>query len=149
MNKEHLLDLSDFKRDTVKLPDGSTVELHNPNELGPLEEFKLRGLIKAIADYDPSQIKTEEDAENASTDLHALAAMIVVDCPDGLDDRSCAAIFGVWIEKHVAAAADPPRRPRRPQDRKPKTSTGAKSSRASKPSTAATPKRGSTSRSGR
>lgn len=145
---EHLLDLSDFKHDTVKLADGSTVELRNPNEFGPIDEFKLRGLIETVNSYDPEKIKTEDDAEKVSEDLHALAAMIAIDAlPEDLDDGSCAAIFGAWFAKH--ATANPPRPPRTPQDKKKKKSIGASSSPGSKRSTAATPKPGSTSRSGR
>lgn len=149
MTTEHLLDLSKLERDTVLLPDGETaVELRNPNELGPVDEFKFRGILSALAGYDPSEVKTEEDAQKASDDLHAFAAMIVVDCPDGLDDRSCAAIFYVWLDKHVKVPTDPQKPRKAPQDRKPK-STGARSSRGSKRSTAATRSGGSTSRSGR
>lgn len=145
MTSEHLLDLSDFKRDTVKLPDGTTVALRNPNEFGPIDEFHLRGLIEAVNSYDPEKITTEDDALKVSEDLHSLAAMIAIDdLPEDLDDGSCAAIFGAWFAKH--ATANPPTPPRTPQDRK-KKSTGAKSSPGSKRSTAATPKRGSTSRS--
>lgn len=130
---DHLLDLSEsLGRETVKLADGTVVELRNPSELGALDEFKLRRLMEEVNSYDPSKMKTEEDAQAASTTMHSLAAMILVDPLVELDDGSCAAIFGAWIEKY-ATEADPPK-PSRAQRR----STGATSSRASKRSTAAT-----------
>lgn len=120
---EQILDLSKLERDTFKLEDGTELELRNPTEFGPRDEFKFRSLSHEITRYDPTKIKTEADADKYAEVLHSLAAMIVIDLPDEVNDASCAAIYGVWIQKHAAN----PRRPARPpRDRQPKKSTGAK-----------------------
>lgn len=146
MSKEHILDLSEvLGRDTVKLPNGSTVELRNPTEFGPIDEYNLRSLMQQVVTYDPDTVRTEEQANEASQMLHDLAAMIVIDLPADVNDASCAAIFAAWFEKH-ATTPDPLKPPR---TRKTTASTGARSVPGSKRSTAATRKRGSTSRRGR
>lgn len=121
---EQILDLSQLERDTFKLEDGTELELRNPTEFGPLDEFKFRSLSHEIAKYDPTKIKTEADAQKYAEVLHSLAAMIVIGLPDEVSDASCAAIYGVWIQKH---SANPQRPTRPPRDRQPKKkSIGAK-----------------------
>lgn len=138
-----LLDLSALERDTVKLTDGTEVELRNPDELSVVDDYKLRKLITEFADLEPTSIESEEQADEASKKLHAAAAMIAVNLPE-VDDATCAALFGAWIEKHIAQAANPPMPNRRSRR------TTAASSRGSKRSTAATRSSGSRkSRAGR
>lgn len=123
---DKLLDLSALERDTITLADGTELELRNPSELGPLEEFKYRGLVTQVQSYDPTNVSTEEEAHEYERALQSLAALLAVDFPEGVDASACAAIFGVWVTKH-ATPADPPRPTRPPRDRQPKKkSTGAK-----------------------
>lgn len=127
-----------FERDTVKMKDGTTLELRNQQEFGVLDDFKLRSLIDRISTLEQTASVSEEDATKASELLSELAAMIVVDCPAAIEDWACVAIFRFWTKRlDEQAPALPPRKPR------PRRTT-AGSSRGSKPSTAATRKRGST-----
>jgi len=137
-----VLDLSTlFERDTVKMPDGSSYELRNPQEFGVLDEHKMRALMKKAADLDAVSDPTDAQAAEAAKILHDLATMLIVDLRDEIPDWACVAIFRFWIEK---AGTDEPGdgSPRKPR-------TTAASSRGSKRSTAATRTRGSKSRAGR
>lgn len=138
-----VLDLSKvFERDTVKMRDGTDYELRNPQEFSVLEEHKLQTLIAKANEFDKKETKNTEDVEKASELLQDLATMLVVDLQTEIPDWACVAIFRFWMER--ATGDDPLARPNRKARR-----TTAASSRASKRSTAATPKRGSTSPSGR
>lgn len=131
-----------FERDTVKMKDGTTLELRNQQEFGVLDDFKLRSLIDRVQLLEQTAGQNEEDATKASELLKELAAMIVVACPPDIEDWACVAIFRFWTKRiNDQAAADPSPKPR------PRRTTGG-SSRGSKRSTGATPKRGSTTRRG-
>jgi hypothetical protein len=127
-----------FERDTVKMPDGTQHELRNPQELGILEEHRLRLLLKKIEEF-TAGAKSEQDAEQASKLLRELATMLVVDLEAEIPDWACVAIFQFWVKR--VEGEEKPANPRKPR-------TTAGSSRGSKRSTAATPKRGSTTRPG-
>lgn len=128
-------------RDDVKLPDGTSFYLRKQIELGVVQDYELRELIKRVQELDAKDPadKTVEDAEQASRYLRELAGLIVIDGPEKLEDWQCALIFAFWIARN-GSDGNPP-----PQSRR---TTGA-SSRGSKRSTAATRKRGSGSRGGR
>ena len=131
-----LLDLSALDRDTIKLANGTEVQLRNPEEFSVVDDYRLRTLITALADVDVLSITSEDKADEASKKLHQAAALLAVDLPDEVDDATCAALFKVWIDKHITNANPPTpnRRSRR---------TTAKSSPGSKRSTAARRKTGS------
>lgn len=129
-------------RDTVKLPDGSTCELRNPQEFGVVAEHHLNMLLQRIDELNGAEIKTDEDAEKASGMLRELAAMIVVGCPGEIDDWACVAIFDFWAAK--IKGEGPEGNP--PAGATARTTAG--SSRNSKRSTVATRKHGSTRRRG-
>lgn len=143
MNETETLDLGAlFKRDDVKLPGGVTVELRNQQEFGVLDDFRLRSLIDRIQAAEQAATQSEEDAIKASELLHELATMIVVDCPEKIDDWACVAIFRFWTKRIAdTEPADPSQKPRARR-------TTAGSSRGSKRSTAGTRKPGSTTRRG-
>ncbi len=129
-----------FDRDTVKLPDGKTVELRNQQEFGIVDDHKLRTLLKQIDETRKlGQEVSEEDALRASQMLRDLATMLVVDLEAEIPDWACVAIFEFWVKRAQGdePAPDPP---------KPRRRTTGASSRGSKHSTAATRKPGSKSR---
>jgi len=134
-----LIDLSVLERDTIKIGDGTIIELRNPEEFGVVDDYRLRTLITELADIDVEKISSETDAEAASQKLHTAAAMLAVNLPEGVDDATCAALFGVWIKKHITEVQPGPPQPNRRSRR-----TTARSSRGSKPSTGGARKTGST-----
>jgi hypothetical protein len=134
-----LLDLSALERDTIKLADGAVVELRNPDEFAIVDDYRLRTLITELVGVDLLAFKSEEDAAEASAKLHTLAAMLTVSLPEGSDDFACAAIFDVWVKKHLVVVDDKKGDAGPPKSRR----TTAASSQGSKRSTAATRKTGS------
>ena len=128
-------------RDTVKMPDGATFELRNHQEFGIVDEHRLRTLLEKITAFEATAADaTEDEAQQASKMLRDLAAMLVIDPPEVIEDWVCAAVFAFWMKNAPVEeeAANPPK----PAGRR---TTGG-SSRNSKPRTAVARKRGSTSR---
>lgn len=104
---------------------GATYELRNRSELSILEAQRFSALLKEHAGLIADEMD-DETATKLGETLQSIAAVLVVDPPEGgFPDQLCAAILGFWSDQ--ISDADPPQRaPRAPQDRKPKKSTGAK-----------------------
>lgn len=107
-----------------------TYELRNRSELSIVEMQQFRALLTEYDELTDGDL-SDEVAEKLGAALQSIAAVLVVDPPEGgFPDQLCAAILSFWTDQHPdgADAGPPPRPVRKPQDRQPKQrrSTGAK-----------------------
>lgn len=121
MSKPQVLNLdAELQRSEVTFK-GGKYELRNKSELSILEAHNLSTLLH---EFDGLDAKGSEEAASRTGELlQTVAALLVVDPPEGgFPDQACAAILSFWTDQNPAP--DPPTPPRAaPRDRQPKKKT--------------------------
>jgi len=136
-SKTAVLDLDAELRRSEVTYKGATFEVRNRSELSIVEAHQFATLFDGLDDL--SALNDADAAAKAGDVLQNIAALLVVDPPEGgFPDQACAAILQFWTEQNPV---DPPKPQKAaPRDRQKKqASTGARSSQGSKRSTGATP----------